>query len=121
MESRASESDHYRVEKMRYAKIKQDGKSVNDRTGIVYNHRITVKDIPPAAYRYIVNGKSAVDWVMERQCVKTDKKSGITNDANRWAIETMNNPKYPLELLLRVITVSLETMRIVDGLPKLDG
>nr|VFK58143.1 MAG: Predicted helicase [Candidatus Kentron sp. TUN] len=120
VESRATEPDHYRVEKMRYAKTKQDGKTVNDRTGIVYNHRITVKDIPLAAYRYIVNGKSAVDWVMERQCVKTDKKSGITNDANRWAIETMNNPKYPLELLLRVITVSLETMKVVDGLQGLE-
>ena len=57
---------------------------------------------------------------MERQAVTTDKKSGITNDANDWAIETMGNAKYPLELFLRVITVSLETQKIVNALPKLD-
>ena len=57
---------------------------------------------------------------MERQGVKTDKDSGIINDANDWAVETMKNPRYPLELLLRVVTVSLETMKIVDALPKLD-
>jgi predicted helicase len=50
----------------------------------------------------------------------TDKKSGIVNDANLWATETMGNPKYPLELFMRVITVSLETMKIVKSLPKLD-
>jgi predicted helicase len=57
---------------------------------------------------------------MERQVVKTDKDSGIVNDANDWAIETMKNPKYPLELFLRMITVSIETMKIVKSLPKLD-
>ncbi|MGP1667395.1 MAG: hypothetical protein ACTS5I_16110, partial [Rhodanobacter sp.] len=58
--------------------------------------------------------------VVERQCVKTDKASGIVNDANDWAIHTMHNPKYPLELFQRVITVSLETMKIVNSLPALD-
>jgi predicted helicase len=57
---------------------------------------------------------------MERQSVTTDKDSGITNDANLWATETMGNAKYPLELFQRVITVSLETMKIVNGLPKLE-
>ena len=61
----------------------------------------------------------AIDWVLERQCVKTDKDSGIVNDANDWANETMHNPRYPLELLLRVITVSLETMKVVTLLPNL--
>ncbi len=61
-----------------------------------------------------------LDWVMERQSVKTDKASGIVNDANDWAIETMDNPKYPLELFQRVVTVSLETQKIVAALPKLD-
>nr|VFJ74268.1 MAG: Helicase conserved C-terminal domain-containing protein [Candidatus Kentron sp. FW] len=120
IDSTASAPEHYRVEKMRYGKTKENGKTVKDLTTIVYNHRITVKDIPPEAYDYVVNGKPAMDWVMERQCVKTDKKSGIENDANHWATETMHNPKYPLELLLRVITVSLETMRIVGNLPELD-
>lgn len=85
-----------------------------------YNARITVSGIPLEAYNYVVNGKPALDWVVERQAVKVDKASGIVNDANDWAIETMGNPKYPLELFLRVITVSLETIKIVRGLPALD-
>ncbi len=80
----------------------------------------TIRDIPLAAYDYIVNGKPALEWVMERQAVTTDKDSGIVNDTNRWATETMGNAKYPLELFQRVITVSLETMKIVAGLPKLE-
>ena len=55
-----------------------------------------------------------------RQSVTTDKDSGITNDANLWATETMGSPKYPLELFLRVVTVSLETMKVVNGLPGLE-
>lgn len=111
----------YRVEKMKYAKKKnpQTGKSINDLSTLIYNHKITLTDIPLAAYEYVVNGKPALDWVVERQSVKTDKASGITNDANTWAIETMSNPRYPLELFCRIVTVSLETMKIVQGLPKL--
>lgn len=106
----------YRVEKMRHGKSGKD----KDLTTVHYNARITVSGIPLQAYDYVVNGKPAIDWVMERQSVKTDKASGIVNDANDWAIETMKNPRYPLELLLRVVTVSVETMKIVNGLPKLD-
>jgi predicted helicase len=114
------DEDFY-VTKMKRPKIKNDeGKSVNDNRTVIYNHAITVRDIPVEAYDYVVNGKAAIEWVIERQCVKTDKKSGIVNDANDWAIDTMNNPKYPLELLQRVITVSLETNAIVNGLPALD-
>ena len=109
------DSDYY-VQKMKYGR---KGKE-KDLSTIIYNDKITIKDIPLEAYDYIVNGKSAIDWVVERQGVKTDKPSGIVNDANDWAIETMHNPAYPLELLLRVITVSLETMKIVHNLPKLD-
>ena len=79
-----------------------------------------MQNIPTTAYEYVVNGKSALEWVMERQCVKKDKASGIVNDANDYANDTMNNPAYPLELFQRVITVSLETMKIVRSLPKLD-
>ena len=112
----------YRVEKMKFAKKKdpETGKNVNDRSTVIYNPRITLKGIPEAAWDYVVNGKAALDWVMERQAVRTDKASGIVNDANDWAIETMGNPKYPLELFQRVVTVSLETMTIVNNLPKLD-
>lgn len=111
----------YRVEKMKHPKVKnEEGKSVNDLTKVIYNSRITVSDIPVEAYDYVVNGKPAIEWVIERQCVKTDKASGIVNDANDWANETMNDPRYPLDLLLRVIRVSLETNRIVASLPALD-
>jgi len=106
----------YRVEKMRYGKSGKD----KDLTTLQYNDKITVTGIPLEAYEYFVNGKPALDWVVERQCVKIDKDSGIVNDANDWAIETMRNPEYPLELFLRVITVSLETMKIVKGLPTLE-
>lgn len=112
---------YYRVEKMKFAKIRnKDGKLEADKSTVIYNSNITMTGIPLAAYDYIVNGKAALDWVMERQCVKTDKKSGIVNDANRYAIETMNDPAYPLKLFQRVITVSLETMAIVNALPKLE-
>jgi predicted helicase len=105
----------YRVEKMRYGK---KGKE-KDLTTLHYNDRITLTGIPLDAYHYVVNGKPALDWVVERQGVKTDKDSGIVNDANDWAVETMGNPRYPLELFQRVVTVSIETMKIVRALPKL--
>ena len=103
----------YRVEKMKIGKGK-------DKTTVHYNDFITVRDIPLDAYEYVVNGKPAIEWVMERQSVTTDKASGIVKDANAWATETVGDPRYPLSLLLRVITVSLETMKIVRALPKLD-
>ncbi|REG60076.1 putative helicase [Paraburkholderia sp. BL6669N2] len=106
----------YRVEKMKYGKKGKD----KDLTTLIYNDKITARGIPLEAYEYVVNGKPALDWVVERQCVKTDKDSGIVNDANQWAVETMNNPRYPLELFQRVVTVSLETMKIVQALPRLD-
>ncbi|WP_415906556.1 DEAD/DEAH box helicase [Neptuniibacter sp. QD72_48] len=114
------EAKDFYVTKMKHPKHKVDGKSVNDNSTVIYNSAITIRDIPEEAYEYIVNGKPAIEWVIERQAVTTDKKSGIVNDANDWAIETMNNPKYPLELLLQVITVSLKTNEIVAQLPKLD-
>ncbi len=123
IEGKGSLSDEdYRVEKMRFAKVKspETGKPENDRSTVVYNSKITISGIPEAAWNYEVNGKAALDWVMERQAVRTDKASGIVNDANDWARETMGNPRYPLELFQRVITVSLETQRIVASLPSLE-
>lgn len=107
---------YYRVEKMKFG-----GKRPNqDKTTVIYNPKITITGIPLEAYDYVVNGKSALEWVMERQCVKTDPASGIVNDANRYAIETRGDPAYPFKLFCRIITVSLETMDIVRGLPPLD-
>lgn len=107
----------YRVTKMKFGGTSK----LKDQTTIIYNPYITVSDIPLEAYDYVVNGKPAIHWVMERQGVRTDKTSGsgIVNDANQFAIETMNNPAYPLDLLKRVIRVSMETMEIVRRLPSL--
>nr|WP_237168298.1 type ISP restriction/modification enzyme [Paracoccus shandongensis] len=103
----------FRVEKMAFGKGK-------DRSTISYNSNITLIDVPLEAYDYVVNGKPAIDWVMERQAVKTDKDSGIVNDANDYANETIGDPRYPYDLLRRIITVSIETMKIVRALPPLE-
>ncbi|WP_160242879.1 DEAD/DEAH box helicase [Acinetobacter indicus] len=107
------EDKDFYVTKMKFPKKDQ-------KDTVVYNNAITIREIPLEAYDYVVNGKSALEWVMERQVVSTHKDSSIVNDANDWAIETMGDAKYPLNLFLRVITVSLETMKIVRSLPKLD-
>ncbi len=109
--------EDWRVTQMKFAKGSNGVK--HDKTTVVYNHNITLRDIPLEAYDYVVNGKPALEWVMERQAVTTHKESGIVNDANDWANETMHNPAYPMELFQRVITVSLETMKIVRSLPPL--
>ncbi|MDZ4088034.1 MAG: type ISP restriction/modification enzyme [Tabrizicola sp.] len=103
----------FRVEKMAFGKGK-------DRSVIHYNPNITLIDVPLEAYDYVVNGKPAISWVMERQAVKQDTDSGIINDANDYANETVGDPRYPFDLLRRVITVSLETMKIVRALPPLE-
>lgn len=106
------ESEFYTVEKMRFPKKEQ--KDI-----IIYNSRITLSNIPEKAYQYVVNGKPAIEWVMERYQIKTDKKSGIKNDPNDWSAE-VDNPRYILDLLLSVINVSTQTVDIVNDLPKLD-
>lgn len=106
------EAPVFYVTKMKFAKK-------DDKSRVIFNEHLTIENIPLEAYDYTVNGKSALEWVMERQGVKADKKSGIVNDANDWANEVRNNPRYPLELFLRVLTVSLETQKIVNSLPKL--
>jgi predicted helicase len=89
-----------------------------DRTVIRYNDRITLSGIPEAAYRYQLGSRSAIEWIIDRYYVKTDKASGIVNDPNDWSRE-VGDPRYILDLLARVVTVSLETMDIVDALPAL--
>ena len=88
----------------------------NQKDTIIYNSSITLSNIPAKAYEYIVNGKSAIEWIMERYQITVDKKSGIRNDPNDWAKE-VGNPRYILDLLLSVITVSIRTMEIVEELP----
>lgn len=100
------------VEKMKFPK-----KGVKDI--IIYNKSTVIKGIPLEAYDYIVNGKSAIEWVMERYQVKTDKESGILNDPNDWCREH-HESRYILDLLKRVIRVSMETVRIIKTLPPLE-
>jgi len=104
----------YRVEKMRYG-----GKSTaKDKTTIVYNPHITISSIPLAAQDYMLGARSALDWILERYQIKTDKPSGITNDPNDWSREH-EHPRYILDLLTKIVTVSMRTVAIVDALPPL--
>ncbi len=106
--------DYYRVEKMRFA-----GKSTaKDRSTVIYNSRITVSGIPDDAHEYILGSRSAIEWIIERYQIKTDKASGIVNDPNDWSRE-IGDPRYILDLLGRIVTVSIETVRIVRSLPTL--
>lgn len=115
-EAEANPKKFYRVNKMRFG-----GKGKKwDRSTVIYNENITMQNIPVEAYDYVVNGKPALEWVMERQGIKRDNASGIVNDANDYANEIIGDPKYPLELFQRVITVGLETLRIIRSLPPLD-
>ena len=90
----------------------------DQKDSIIYNSKITVSNIPAQAYEYVVNGKSAIEWIMERYQVTTHKESGITNNPNDWAAE-VGNPRYILDLLLSIINVSVQTVQIVSELPKL--
>ncbi|XKE94435.1 DEAD/DEAH box helicase family protein [Metaplanococcus flavidus] len=99
----------YRVKKMKHPK-----KGVLDT--IIFNESIVIKNIPEVAYDYVVNGRSAIEWIIDQYQVKTDKKSGITDDPNEFS----EDPKYILNLLLSVITVSMKTIELVGELPKFE-
>jgi predicted helicase len=105
----------FRVAKMRYG-----GKAPErDKTVVVVNPRVTLSGIPLAAQEYLLGARSALDWVLERYQVKTDKASGIVNDPNAWAQEHAN-PRYILDLLTRIVTVSARTVETVNALPPLN-
>lgn len=108
-------ADDYRVEKMRFGK---DGKA-EDKTRIRYNSHLTFAGIPEEAYSYEVNGKSAIEWIMDRYQVKTDRDSGIVNNPNDWALEH-GDPRYIVDLLKRIVSVSMATVNIVNHLPDLE-
>ena len=110
---------HFAVEKMKFAKVRdENGKLVADKSKIIYNGNITIENIPLKAYEYIVNGKSAIEWVMERYAVTIDKASQIKNDPNDWSKEH-EQPRYILDLLLSIIILSCQTVNIVNSLPQL--
>ena len=106
-----------RVSKMKWGKKKdpETGKNVDDRTTIIYSPKVTIAGVPEDAERYMLGSRSALAWIIDRYQVKTDKASGIVNDPNDWCDEH-DDPAYIVELIKRVTTVAVETMKIVDSL-----
>ena len=99
----------YTVDKMKFP-------SKADKSKIIYNSQITLSGIPLEAYDYVVNGKSAIEWIMERYAKSEDKDSGIKNNPNDWS----ENPRYILDLVKRIVAVSVGSVAIVKGLPDLE-
>ena len=104
-----AEKNNFAVKKLRFA-------SKDDRTTLIYNDFITIKNIPPRCFEYVVNGRSPLEWIIDRYQIKTDSASGIVNNPNDWATEH-GDEKYILNLILSSITVSLKTLDIIEGLP----
>lgn len=110
----------FKVTQMKWGKIpNKKGNDAKDKTHLIYNNDITIENIPLEAQEYVVNKKSALDWLVERCRVTIDKDSGIVNDFNKYG-EEQGKPEYPFDLFLKVITVSVETMKIVKSLPALE-
>jgi predicted helicase len=114
-------SDPGYVHKLRFGRATktQDNPQGKDKSTIAVNRNVSLHGIPDEAYRYEVSGRSAIEWIMDQYQVKTDGKSGIVNDPNDWVRES-GNPRYIVDLLESVVTVSIETMKIVDSLPPLN-
>ena len=107
----------YKVTKMRFAKKRDEkGKSVNNLSTIIFNSDITISNIPEKAYEYVVNGRSAIEWIIDQYQVKTDRKSGIKDDPNDYS----EDEKYIFNLLLRIINVSVQTVDLINSLPKFE-
>ena len=114
---REDQADLDDVERFRVKKMGFGGAFKSpDKTTISYNEQVTVEGVPLDAYNYVVNGKSAIEWVMERYQKTQHKDSKIVNDPNEWS----DDPRYILKLLQKVVTVSMKTVEIVSGLPELE-
>jgi len=85
------------------------------KTQIIYNDFVTLGGIPPEVFEYRLGNRSALDWIIDQYQVKTDKRSGITNDPNK-----PDDPQYIIRLIGKVITVSIETVKIVNSLPHIE-
>lgn len=97
----------------RFLQVTKMKLNLNERK-LIYNQHVTIEDIPEDAFRYVVNGRSALGWIVDQYQVSVDKESGIENDPNEYA-----GPRYIFDLVRSIITVSVETMKIVDNLPHL--
>ena len=109
---------NYEVKKMKFAKKRnpETGKLEKDRSSIIFNNSITISNIPLKSYDYVVNGKSAIEWIMDQYQLKTDKKSGIADNPNDYS----DDPKYIFSLLLKIINVSIQTVDLINQLPPLE-
>jgi predicted helicase len=96
---------NWRVEKMKLSK---------DKTTIIYNEFLTLSGIPPEVFEYKLGNRSALDWIIDQYQIKTDKRSGIINDPNR-----LEDEQYIVKLIGKIITISLETVKIINNLPDL--
>ena len=106
-----------RTVKMRFGKCKKTEDNPNgiDRTTIHVSENLTLKNIPERVYSYVINGRSAIEWLIDRYQVRTDKASGIVNYPNEYS----DDPRYIVDLVKRIVTVSMETLEIVEMLPPL--
>ena len=95
------------------------GKRDLDRSRLRYNDHLTLSGIPPETHEYVIGLRSGIDWIIDRYYIKTDKASGIVNDPNQWGLER-GDPRYIVDLIKRVVTVSVRTVEIVAGLPSLE-
>src|SRR5699024_3339691 len=98
----------YKVTKMKHPK-----RGVLDT--IIYNDDVTIEDIPEQAYEYVVNGKPAIEWLIDQYRIKVDKDTGIMDDPNDYS----QDEKYIFNLLLRIINVSIKTIDLVNALPSM--
>jgi predicted helicase len=106
------EADDYQVTKMQFGRKNRQ----IDKTTIVYNHKITLSGIPLQAYDYKVCDRSAIEWIMERYQITKNKDSGIVNNPNDWS----DDPHYIVDLVKRIVRVSMESVAIVNSLPPLN-
>ena len=112
-------AENFKVDKMTFPKVRNgQGKLAPDKSRIIYNNHITIDNIPLIAYEYIINGKPAIEWLMERYAISIDPKSKIKNDPNEWSHEH-GTPTYILDTLLAVINMSVQSVEIVRNLPEI--
>lgn len=104
-------SENFNVDKMKFLSTNNK----KDKSTIIYNENITISNIPKEAYKYIVNGRSGIEWVMDRYKIKKDKNSGLINDPNLY-----KGSKYIFDLLQSVIAVSVKSIKLIESLPKLE-
>ena len=110
--------ERYRIgeRKMRFPKL---GRRDKDFTRLEYNDYVTLTGIPAEAQGYSISGRSPLEWIIDRYHVKTDKASGIVNDPNDFLRE-QGRPDAVVDLIKRLVTVSMRTQELLETLPTLE-